>query len=67
MMTATRLVVHLHDDTEVTMPAGTRYALDRAGVRTVAPDGAERAFAAWDVLRVHAVLRAADRPAKADA
>lgn len=54
MMSADRLTVHLHDDTAVALPAGTRYHLTRAGVLTVTPDGAERAWPAWEVLRVDA-------------
>jgi hypothetical protein len=50
MMTTAHLTVHLHDDTAVPLPAGTRYHLDRA----VAPDGTEHTWPAWDVLRVDA-------------
>lgn len=54
MMTADRLTVHLHDDTDVPLPAGTRYELDRGGIRYVTPDGTEGSYDAWEVLRVDA-------------
>jgi hypothetical protein len=62
MQTTSRLHLHMHDDTVVDLPNGTRYELDRGGVRTIAPDGTERAWPAWEVLHTDAALDAADRP-----
>jgi hypothetical protein len=58
MLVADRLTLHLHDDTTVALPTGTRYELTATGGRYVTPDGDQGTWSSWAVLHLDTYTRA---------